>query len=116
MLVKNVLVRCTAIWHIRVMVLAEDIGRPLEGMMADSPATLCVAVHLTHAGVDTHAHCTDQGGFSQVGAKPGPEVVIDIWSAMKSARVQREPMAETADEGNEERDDHDQEEYACEPG
>jgi hypothetical protein len=35
---------------------------------------------------------------------------------VKSARVQREPMAETADEGNEERDDHDQEEYACEPG
>lgn len=116
MLGENVLVRRTVIWHIRMMVLTENIGRPFEGMVADPPATLCVTVHLAYAGIDTHAHGADQGGLSQVGAEPGPEVVIHVWSAMKSARVQREPMAETADGGDEERYEYDDEENDSKPG
>src|SRR5580704_11561968 len=110
------LVRRTMIGHIGVMVPAEDVGRSLEGMVADPPTPLRVAVHLAHAGVDTDAHGADEGGLTEVGPEAGPEVVIQVRSAVQRPRVEREPVANGTDEGDQQRNEDDQEEYAAHPG
>ena len=84
--------RSTMVWHLWVVMPAQDVRRPLEHMVADPPATFCVTVHLAHAGIDTHAYGTDQGGLTKIRAETGPKVVIDIWSAVEGSRVEREPV------------------------
>ena len=69
MLGEDFLVRRTVIWHVWVMVLAEDVRRPFEGMVADPPTALRMAVHLAHTGIDTHTYSADQGCFSEIGAE-----------------------------------------------
>jgi hypothetical protein len=99
--------RSTVVRHIRVVMPAQDVGRSLEGMVADPPTALCVTVHLAYPGIHTHAYGADQSGLTEIRAKPGPEVVIEIWSAVEGARVQREPVPQGADKPDQERQSQD---------
>ena len=92
--------RSTVIWHIRVVMPAQDVGRPVEWMVADPPTTFCVTIHLPHACVDTEAYGADQSGLTKIRAETGPEVVIEIWTAVESPRMKREPMPQGADEAD----------------
>ena len=51
---------------VRVMVSAQDVGSALEHVMANPPASLGVAVDLTHAGVHPDANCGDERRFAQI--------------------------------------------------
>ena len=92
MLGEDVLVRSTVVRRLRVVMPTQDVRRPLECMVADPPAAFCVTIHLAHAGIHAHAYGTDQGGLTKIRAETGPEIVIDIWSAVEGPRVQREPV------------------------
>ena len=85
--------RSTVVRHRWVVMPTQDVRRPLERMVADPPAAFCVTIHLAHARIYAHAYGTDQGGLTKIRAETGPEVVIDIWSAVEGPRVQREPVA-----------------------
>src|SRR5215471_21087990 len=87
-----------------LVVLAEDVRRPFQGMVANTPATLGVAVHLAHAGVDADAYRADKCGLTKVGAETGPEVVVDVRSTMKRPCVVGEPMADGGEEADHQRD------------
>ena len=78
--------------HFWVVMPTQDVGRPLECMVSDPPAAFRVAIDFAHAGIDAHAYGTDQGGLTKIRAETGPEVVIDIWSAVEGPGVQREPV------------------------
>jgi hypothetical protein len=97
---QDVLVRSTVVRHVGVVMLAKYVRRSVEGMVAYTPAALCVTVHLAHAGVNTDGYGADQCGLAKIGAETGPEVVIEIWSTMECSRVKREPMTK----GTKERD------------
>ena len=112
---QDVLMRRTMVRHVWMVMPAQDIWRPIQGMVADTPAALCVTVHLAHAGVNTEGDGADQRGLTNVGAETGPEVVIEIWSAMERPRVEREPMTEGAEEADQKRDSKDQEDDADHP-
>src|SRR6516165_12282643 len=90
---QDLLVRRTVVRHARMMVFAEDVRRPIELMVPDSPTPLRVAVHLPHARVNTHAHGADQRGLAEVGAEAGPEVVVEVWPAVQGPGVECEPVA-----------------------
>jgi hypothetical protein len=89
---EDVLVRGTFVRYVRVMVTAQDVRSALEGVMADSPASLAVAVDLADTRVHAEADRRDECRLSEVGTKPGPEVVIEVRPSMEGASVQREPM------------------------
>ena len=89
---EDVLVRSAVVWHLWVVMPAQNVRRPLECMMADPPAALCVTIHLAQAGIQAHAYGTDQGGLTKIRAETGPKVVIDIWSAVEGSRVKCEPV------------------------
>ena len=89
---EDVLVRSALVRHLGVVMPTQDVRRPLECMVADPPAAFCVTIHLADAGIYAHAYGTDQSGLTKIRAETGPEVVIDIWSAVEGPRVQREPV------------------------
>ena len=101
--------------NFRVMVPTEDVGRPGEWMVADPPATLRMTVDLAHARIDADADGTDEGGFTKIRAESGPEVVIGVRSTVQGPSVEREPMAQGTDEGDQERQDQDQQDQAHQP-
>src|SRR3984885_8279325 len=80
---QDALVGGAVIRHVGVVVSAQDVGRPVEWMVTDSPTPLGVTVHLAHAGIHTHAHGADQSGLAEIRAEAGPEVVIEIWAAVE---------------------------------
>lgn len=69
MLFQDVLVRCPRTGHFGVVVPAQDVGRSFQRVVADSPASLCVAIDLTHAGVHTDSDCTNERGLAEVGTE-----------------------------------------------
>lgn len=113
---EDLLVRSTMIWHARMMVLAEDVRRPVEWVVANSPAAFGVAVHFADAGVDTDANGADERRFSEVGAETRPEVVVEVRATMESTGVGREPMTKGAEEGNQQSDSDDKDDQADYPG
>jgi hypothetical protein len=113
---EDQLVGSTVVGHARVVVPAEDVGRFVQRMVADRPAALSVAIHLAYAGVDADAYCANQCCLTQVGAEAGPEVVVDVRSAMERPRVDREPMTDVAKETDHQSDDEDYDDDADHPG
>ena len=74
--------------------------------MADPPTPLRVTVHLAHAGVDADAHGADEGGLTEVGPEAGPEVVVQVRSAVQGPRVECEPGGGgRRDEGDQQRNE-----------
>jgi hypothetical protein len=65
-LVEDVSMRSPAVRHLGVVVSAQDVGSAFEGMMADAPATLGVAVHLAHPGINAEAHGADECCLAEV--------------------------------------------------
>ena len=115
MLGEDLIVRRPVVRNVRMVVLAENEGCPLQWMMPDPPAALRVAVHFAHAGVDTEADCADQRCLTEVGSEAGPEVVIHVRSAVESPGVECKPMAERTEEGEQERQQQNQKEQARDP-
>jgi len=95
-------VRRTLRWNMRVMVFAEDVGGPVQGVMADPPTSLGVAVDLPDAGVYPDADGSDEGRFTEVGAEARPEVVVQVRPTVECAGVKRQPMSHNIKERNEE--------------
>src|SRR5579863_7637692 len=93
-LTEDVLMRCTAVRHARVVVTAKDVRSSLEGMVADAPTTLGVAVHLAHTGVDANAHGADERYLTDVGPDTRPKVVVGVGSALEDTRVKGEPVTD----------------------
>ena len=89
--------------HIRVVLPAQDVRGALECVMADSPTPLGVAVDLPHTRVDPNADCSDECRLAEVGSKAGPEVVIEVRPPMEGARMERHPVPERIEEGDEKR-------------
>src|SRR6185437_14961466 len=112
---EDVLMRRTLVWHVRMMMLAQDVRRPFKGVVTNPPTSPRMAVHFAHTGIDTHTNGANEGGLSKIGAETGPEVVVDVWSAMKGPGVEREPVAEGTERGDQERDHHDHCEQASQP-
>ncbi len=92
--------RSTTVWHIRVMVLAEDVRRSVQWVVADSPAAFGVTVHLPDASVDTDAYGADEGRFTEVRAETGPEVVVEVGATMENTGVDGKPMTKETGEGD----------------
>src|SRR5664280_611775 len=84
--------------------------------MAGAPAALGVAIDLAHPGVDADSHGTDECRLAEVGAEPGPEVVVLVGPAVDDAGMEREPVAKRAEEEDEEEERHqDDHEERAEP-
>ena len=102
-LFEDVLVRSTLGRHIRVVLSAQDVWGALERVMADSPASLGVAIDLPDARIDPDAHRGNECSLTEVGTKARPEVVILVRPSMKSTRVKREPVPYRIEEHQEKR-------------
>ena len=107
-LLKDVFMGGTLVRNIGVVAAAQDIGSAVQGVVANPPTTLCVAVHLTDTGVHPDADSTDDGRLAKVRAEAGPEVVVHVWPAVEYAGVKRQPMPYDIEEGKEEGDSHDE--------
>jgi len=99
-LFENALMGGSAIRHLRVMVSAQDVRRSIQGMMADPPATLGMAIHFSDSGVHTHSNRTDERCFSKVRAETRPEVVELVGPAMDYPGVERHPVPKSSKERN----------------
>jgi hypothetical protein len=109
MLLEDVLVRGSAVGHLRVMVPAQDVRRSVQLMMTDPPATLGMAIHFSDSGVHAHPNGTDERCLSEVGAKTGPEIVELVGPAVDDPGVKCHPVSESSKERNQKCDRDDDE-------
>ena len=63
-LIEDVLVRSSAVRHARVVVAAKNVRSSFKGMVSDAPATLGMAVHFAHTGIDADGHRADECCFA----------------------------------------------------
>lgn len=68
-LLKDVLMRSTLGWNIRMVVPTQDVGRSVQGMMANPPTPLSVAVDLTNTGVHADSDRTYECRLAEIGAE-----------------------------------------------
>jgi len=101
-LLKDVLMRSTLRRHIRVVVSAQDIRGAVQGVMANPPTPLCVAIDLTDTGVYPDADRTDESRLADVGTEARPEVVVEVRPTVECAGVKRQPMSYDIEECDEE--------------
>lgn len=67
---------------------AQDERCSFKGVMADSPASLRMAIDLAHSGVHTERDRSYECCLPEVGTKTGPEVVVLVRPSMKGAGME----------------------------
>ena len=105
-LFEDVLIRSAPSWYIRVVVPAQDIRSAVQGVAANSPTPLGVAIDLTDCGIYPDADRSNEGRFAEVGTEAGPEVVVEVRPSVKCAGVKRQPVSYDTEECNEEGNSH----------
>jgi len=68
-----------------------------------------VAIDLSGTRIYPDTDRADERCLAEVGTEAGPEVVVQVWTSVKRARVKRQPMSHDIEEGNEEGNSHHEE-------
>jgi hypothetical protein len=100
---EDVLVRGPFGGYVWMVFLAQDVGSAFEGVMANPPTPFGVAVDFSDTGIDAEGHRRNEGHLTEIGAEARPEVVIEIGSTVKGSGVQRSPVSDSVEEGDDER-------------